>query len=245
MKLALGVLGNATSLALFMSPLPTFWMIYKLKSTREYSVFPYLCTLFNCAVWLLYGSPYVKPHNLLLLTINGAGFILELFYLMSYLTFASKKNKVMIVQLTIAMSLILATVVVITILVIHTLANRQLLAGTLCVIFSIAMYASPFCVMREVIKTKSVECMPFLISLFNLLNALVWFAYSFVTKDIFIRVPNGIGFLCGIIQIILYYVYRNHEEIDDLEIGIKGHHAKPTNIVSIPIKEEETTNPKV
>ncbi|KAH9302080.1 hypothetical protein KI387_013663, partial [Taxus chinensis] len=177
---------NATSVALFMSPLPTFWKIYKLKSTKEYSGFPYACTLFSCAFWLLYGTPYVKPHSLMLLTTNGTGFALELFYLMSYLTFASKKNKVILVQLTIAMSLALATVVVMTILLVHTHASKQLLVGTFCVTLSIAMYASPLCIMSEVIRTKSVKYMPFLVSLFNLLNALVWSAYSIVARDIFI-----------------------------------------------------------
>ena len=51
-------------------------------------------TLFNCAPGLLYGSPFVKPHSTMILTINGAGFVLETFYLISFLTFAPRKKKV-------------------------------------------------------------------------------------------------------------------------------------------------------
>jgi solute carrier family 50 protein (sugar transporter) len=39
-----------------------------------------------------------------------------------------------------------------------------------------------------VIRTRSVEYMPFLLSLFNLLNGAVWSGYSIVTRDIFVAV---------------------------------------------------------
>lgn len=47
-----------------------------------------------------------------------------------------------------------------------------------------------------VIKTKSVEYMPFLLSLFVFLNATVWFAYAIIPEiDIFIAVRQSIPFL--------------------------------------------------
>jgi len=71
-KLFIDIIGNATSLALYSSPMSTFWRIYKFKSTKEYSGPPYVFTLFNCCVGLLYGSPFVKPHSTMILTINSA-----------------------------------------------------------------------------------------------------------------------------------------------------------------------------
>lgn len=209
LQLALGIVGNGTSLALFLSPLPTFWSIYKLRSTQEYSDLPYVCTLFNCALWLLYGTPFVKPNSILILTINGVGFLLELFYLACYLAFASKKKKLKTMRVTFIMTLAFVGVVLITLLVIHTIASRQLVAGTVCVVLSIAMYVSPLSIIGLVIRTKSVEYMPFLLSLFNLLNALVWAAYSVVTRDIFVAIPNAIGCVCGVIQLTVYCMYRN------------------------------------
>ncbi|GLJ19386.1 hypothetical protein SUGI_0349300 [Cryptomeria japonica] len=246
LKLVVGIMGNITSLALYLSPMKTFWGIYKLKSTQEYSGLPYACTLFNCCLWALYGAPFVKPHSTLLLTINGAGIFLEIFYLLSFLTFASRKEKVKTARLAIAMMAAFVIVVVVTIYVLHTYNARQLLVGTLGVILSIAMYASPLSVVRAVIKTKSVKYMPFFISLFTTLNALVWSVYSVMAKDIFIAVPNGIGFLLGIAQLVVYYIYRSQEPV--LPVATKLHKLPETkktdNIFDLPIdiKEVEATD---
>ncbi|GLJ19394.1 hypothetical protein SUGI_0349460 [Cryptomeria japonica] len=212
-RLVVGVIGNITSLALYLSPMTTFWGIYKLKSTQAYSGLAYVCTLFNCCLWLLYGAPFVKPHSTLLLTINGAGFILEIFYLLSFLTFAPKQEKVKTVRLTIAMMVAFLSVVAVTLCALHTYSTTQLVAGTLGVILSIVMYASPLSVVGDVIRTKSVKYMPFLVSLFSTLNALVWSAYSVMARDIVIAVPNGIGFLLGITQLVVYLIYRSSESV--------------------------------
>eukprot|EP01018_Ginkgo_biloba_P032575 Gb_18499 [translate_table: standard] len=233
LKLVLGIVGNATSLGLYLSPLPTFWKIFKLKSTQEFSGLPYVCTLFNCGLWLLYGTPYVKPNSTLILTINGVGFLLELFYLTIFLTYASRKKKLITMHLTLAMSLAFATVVVVTLVAVHTYTVRQLVAGTLCVILSIAMYASPLSIMGLVIRTKSVDSMPFLLSFFNLMNALVWCAYSVATRDIYIAIPNGIGSLSGTVQLILYYLYRNSKPANKIELP----ETKPTDSFTVSIQK--------
>lgn len=44
---------------------------------------------------------------------------------------------------------------------------------------------------RLVIRTRSVEYMPFLLSLFNFINGLVWFGYAFLGGiDVFIAVSQ-------------------------------------------------------
>eukprot|EP00253_Pinus_taeda_P028089 PITA_28089 len=207
-QVVVGVIGNITSLALYLSPMATFWGIYKQKSTQEYSGYPYVFTLFNCALGLLYGSPFVKPHSTMILTINGAGFLLETFYVMSFLTFASRKKKVITVRLSCGLVMAFVLEAAITIFVLHTYRLRQAVVGSVGVILSIVMYASPLSVLKVVIRTKSVECMPFLLSLFNFINALAWVAYAIVTWDLFIGVPSGIGCVLGMVQLTVYFIYR-------------------------------------
>uniref|UniRef100_A0A6N2M7L4 Bidirectional sugar transporter SWEET n=2 Tax=Salix TaxID=40685 RepID=A0A6N2M7L4_SALVM len=69
------------------------------------------------------------------------------------------------------------------------------------------MYAAPLSVMKMVITTKSVEYMPFFISLASLANGVAWSAYALIKFDPFILVPNGMGTLFSVAQLILYAVY--------------------------------------
>lgn len=220
LKLVFGMIGNATATALFLSPAPTFYKIIKKRSTEDYSGLPYVCTLFNCLLWVLYGMPFVKPHSVLILTINGFGVALELFYLVTFVTFAVKEKKKQMMKWILAVVVIYSVVTLVVLFGVHTMNRRQLTAGSMCVVVTIAMYTSPLSVMCMVIRTRSVEYLPFLLSLFNFLNGAAWSGYSVVTKDIFLAIPNGMGFLSGIAQLALHVIYRkavpiNHDEKQD------------------------------
>ncbi|KAH9790622.1 Bidirectional sugar transporter SWEET6b [Citrus sinensis] len=60
---------------------------------------------------------------------------------------------------------------------------------------------------HKVIKTKSVEYMPFFLSLANFANGAVWTAYGLIKFDKFIVVSNGLGTVLGAIQLIIYGCY--------------------------------------
>ncbi|MCL7043792.1 hypothetical protein MKW94_027361 [Papaver nudicaule] len=73
------------------------------------------------------------------------------------------------------------------------------------------MYASPLSIVRLVIKTKSVEFMPFFLSLFVFLCGTSWFIYGLLGRDPFVAVPNGFGCGLGTLQLILYAIYRKNK----------------------------------
>ncbi|KAH0717746.1 hypothetical protein KY285_013777 [Solanum tuberosum] len=91
-------------------------------------------------------------------------------------------------------------------------ASRQTFVGYLSVFSLICMFASPLFIINLVIKTKSVEYMPFYLSLATFLMSLSFFAYGMFKNDPFISIPNGIGGVLGVIQLVLYYRYSNSGE---------------------------------
>ncbi|XP_048539900.1 bidirectional sugar transporter SWEET1b-like [Triticum urartu] len=235
-KFLFGISGNVIALFLFLSPVPTFWRIIRNKSTEEFSGVPYNMTLLNCLLSAWYGLPFVSPNNVLVSTINGVGAAIETVYVVIFLVFASnKKARLRTLGLASAVATVFVVVALVSMLVLHGPA-RKLLAGLAMTVFSICMYASPLSIMRMVIKTKSVEYMPFLLSLAVFLCGTSWFIYGLLGHDLFVTIPNGCGSVLGAAQLILYAIYRNNKgnaaagagklQGDDVEMSVDGRNGK-------------------
>ncbi|THF98639.1 hypothetical protein TEA_008905 [Camellia sinensis var. sinensis] len=153
MASAFGILGNIVSFFVYLAPLPTFYRIYKKKSTEGFQSIPYAVALFSAMLLLYYG--FLKTNGLMIITINTVGCAIEATYLLVFMIYATREAK------------------------------------------------------RLVIKTKSVEYMPFALSFFLTLCAIMWFFYGFLIKDYYIATPNILGFAFGIAQMALYIVYKD------------------------------------
>lgn len=205
-----GIFGNAFALFLFLAPLITFKRIIKKRSTEQFSGVPYVMTLLNCLLSAWYGLPFVSPNNFLVSTINGTGAAIELVYVLIFLVFAPKKEKGKILGLLTLVLTIFAIVAFVSLFALHGKC-RKLFCGIAATVFSIIMYGSPLTIIRLVIKTKSVEFMPFFLSLFVFLCGTSWFVFGLLGKDPFVAIPNGFGCGLGTVQLILYAIYRNNK----------------------------------
>ncbi|KAK7295774.1 hypothetical protein RJT34_18686 [Clitoria ternatea] len=207
MVLIFGLLGNIVSFLVFLAPLPTFYKIFKNKSSEGFQSIPYVVALLSAFLLLYYG--FLKTNAILIITINCIGCVIEISYLTIYIIYAPKKQKIS----TLLFILIADIGGFCLTMLISTFAvkgvNRVHAVGLICAIFNIAVFAAPLSIMRRVIKTKSVEFMPFSLSLFLTLCATMWFFYGFFDNDYYIMLPNVLGFLFGISQMILYIVYKN------------------------------------
>lgn len=206
-RTVVGIIGNVIAGCMFLSPVPTFVGICKKGSVEQYSPVPYLATLMNCMVWTLYGLPMVHPHSFLVVTINGAGCVVEIIYITLFLIYSDRKKRLKVFLGLLLELIFIFLLSFVSLTMLHTVNKRSAVVGTICMLFNIGMYASPLSIMNLVIKTKSVEFMPFFLSLASFGNGVSWTIYALIPFDPFIAIPNGIGTMFAVVQLILYASY--------------------------------------
>ncbi|BAB08422.1 MtN3 protein-like [Arabidopsis thaliana] len=213
LRLSIGILGNGASLLLYTAPIVTFSRVFKKKSTEEFSCFPYVMTLFNCLIYTWYGLPIVSHlwENLPLVTINGVGILLESIFIFIYFYYASPKEKVGVTFVPVIVGFGLTTAI--SALVFDDHRHRKSFVGSVGLVASISMYGSPLVVMKKVIETRSVEYMPFYLSFFSFLASSLWLAYGLLSHDLFLASPNMVATPLGILQLILYFKYKNKKDL--------------------------------
>ncbi|XP_062074620.1 bidirectional sugar transporter SWEET4-like [Humulus lupulus] len=237
LRTVVGIIGNIICLLFFLSPVPTFIRIWKKGAVEDYSAMPYLATLMSCMVWSLYGLPIVHPGSTLVFTISASGVVIEAILVIVFLIFSDKKKRLKLVLLLFLELLIVALLATLSLTLAHSYKKRSLVVGLVGVFVSIVMYSSPLSIMKLVISTKSVEFMPFSLSLASFMNCLVWSTYALIRFDPFVFVPNGLGILFGVAQLILYAVY--YKSTKKIMAERKGKEVNLSDVIVVSVVAEE------
>ncbi|KAK8564008.1 hypothetical protein V6N12_036140 [Hibiscus sabdariffa] len=202
--------GNIISVLVFLAPVPTFYRIFKKKSTESFQSLPYQVALFSCMLWLYYAL--IKRGAFLLITINSFGCVVETIYISMYIAYASKDSRKSAMKLFVAMNVVLFSFILIITHFVLKSSVRAPVLGWICVAISVSVFAAPLNIMARVVRTRSVEFMPFNLSFFLTLSAVMWFSYGLFIKDLCVALPNVLGFVLGMLQMILYAIYRHSEK---------------------------------
>ncbi|KAJ0238460.1 Bidirectional sugar transporter SWEET16 [Hirschfeldia incana] len=203
-----GVIGNVISVLVFLSPVEAFWKIVKRRSTEEYECLPYICTLLGSSLWTYYGI--VTPGEYLVSTVNGFGVLAESIYVLIFLFFVPKPRFLKTITLVLALNILFPAIAIAgTRTAFGDAKTRSNSMGFICATLNIIMYGSPLSAIKTVVTTKSVKYMPFWLSFFLFLNGAIWGVYALLVHDVFLLVPNGMGFFFGTMQLLIYAFYRN------------------------------------
>lgn len=162
-------------------------------------------------LWIYYA--FLKSHTTLLITINSFGVFIETVYICFFLFYATKKARIDAVKLLLLFIVAGFGLVLLLTLFLVKGTNRTHVVGWICLVFSLCVFVAPLCIVKKVIQTKSVEYMPFALSAFLTLSAVVWFFYGLLIKDFNVAIPNVLGFTFGIIQMVLYQIYNKSEKV--------------------------------
>ncbi|XP_060181403.1 bidirectional sugar transporter SWEET1-like [Lycium barbarum] len=224
-----GILGSAATVFLFLVPVFTFKRIFKNKSTEQFSGIPYAMTFLNCLVSEWYCLPFITSGNIPVATINGAGAAIELVYVLIFFLYAPNKQKGKILAMFFLVLLAFAGTALVSVLVFHG-KNRKLFCDTAATIFSIVMYGSPMSIIRLVIRTKSVEFMPFFLSSAVVIPCSCWFIYAMLGIDPLIGISTGVGLGLEIVQLILYFIYCDKKVLNktsaDVPLEMRNGHSQ-------------------
>ncbi|KAJ4766036.1 Bidirectional sugar transporter SWEET [Rhynchospora pubera] len=250
---AFGILGNIISFMVYLAPLPTFYRVYRKKSTEGFQSVPYVVALFSSMLWIYYA--FLNTSVSLLITINSFGCVIETIYIVMYIIYAPKKAKIFTVKILFLLNVVIFGLILLLTLFLSEGPRRVRILGWVCVAFSVSVFIAPLSVIRLVIRTKSVEFMPFFLSFFLTLSAVAWFFYGLLSKDKYVALPNILGFTFGVAQMVLYLIYRNKkpaviEECKDPELGLaigkisateKGAEVHPIDSKSPSSSDEESS----
>ncbi|KAL0534441.1 hypothetical protein IC582_028732 [Cucumis melo] len=156
----------------------TFRRVIRNKTTEQFSGLPYIYALLNCLICLWYGTPLTFTPLICSISIKMLGLLLGVFGLF--------------------------IVIVIGSLQITDLPLQRNVVGILSCASLVSMFSSPLFIINLVIRTKSVEFMPFYLSLSTFLMSISFFLYGLFNYDLFVYAPNGIGTMLGSVQLVLY-----------------------------------------
>ncbi|MCO5564519.1 hypothetical protein L7F22_018180 [Adiantum nelumboides] len=221
---ALGILGNIASVSFFLSSAPAIFRIVRCKSSGGISGDLYILKLFNCMLWCLYGLPYVHPHDVWVVLTNSFGCAFAVLCILAYLSFATRKEKVNLLWKICATLTSFIALVILLVLLSKTQAQRILVVGILSAIVSSGMHITLLSQCKIAIQSRDKKFLHPIESLAAFLKGAIWTAYGLVNLDIFILIPNGIGVMIGVIQVVLVLLLMqqiapklNVENLEDKE----------------------------
>ena len=188
----------------------TFRRIVTRRSTEEFSGVPYVVAAVQCFAWTVYCI--LTPGRLSPGVTNGIGVAVEGAYSAVFMRYVDAGPKRAAFARTLALACS-CSVAATGFLLLGVPARRQAATvGLVADVLNVIMYSAPLGVMGTVVRTRSVEFMPFNLSLGTLGSAACWSAYAIYVGDATILVPNGMGVALALAQLALYARYAGTEE---------------------------------
>jgi solute carrier family 50 protein (sugar transporter) len=226
----IGILGTVVTLFFFLSPANTIAAIARKGSTEHFRGEAFQFLFFNCFLWVIYA---IFQGGLLFTIIsNSTGVFLSVVYVC---VFASNlrppKDAPEIIPYTTTRSYLtpfftalaafglLAGIVQLPMFDFKVGGQKfaAFLFGLIVNIVCVMMYGAPLGIMKQVIVTKSVKYMPFIMIIFTIIVSIFWSSYGIYVGDIWICIPNWLGLLLSLAQLFLYAMYyRNSTPVDNL-----------------------------
>lgn len=196
------------TLGLFLVPLATIRRIQRLKQTGGSLPFPFFAQVANCLIWTVYGL-YLQSRTVIVP--NAVGLALGVYFVYVFRQHTTESLSVFYMGISLLLSWVLGGLL--------CLEAQQAghLVGLTGATASVVMLASPLAGIRIVLATRSTRTMPFEVTALVCITSFSWFVFGkYVAADMFIWVPNLLGFLAGCGQLSLFAKFGFSRDVESV-----------------------------
>jgi len=191
-----------STIGLFLTGIQICNRIYRMRTTGDISGFPFVATLVNCTLWLLYGY---SANISTIVIVNFIGASLQLTYALVYLRYTPDRTSYF--RLIGSAVIFLAIMSFYLQYVVSDRKTAAFQAGIVASIATVIMFGSPLASLRDVILKQSTEALSLPLCFANLIVPIEWVLYGILINDKFVQVPNFLGAILGFVQVSLFYKY--------------------------------------
>ncbi|XP_018339906.1 PREDICTED: sugar transporter SWEET1 isoform X2 [Trachymyrmex septentrionalis] len=101
-------------------------------------------------------------------------------------------------------------------------ANIEFRFGIVVTVLLLLLIAAPLAHLKNVIKTKNTEILPFPLIFMGTLVSFQWLLYGLIIDNVFIIFQNAIGFILSIAQLSLFVIFPSKKS----EVELSNDHRK-------------------
>ncbi len=205
-----GWVGTGISTFFYIAPVIPFIKLIKGEiSYKESPGILLICSFMNCILWGDYG---LLLDRFLIYFANGIGGVITLIWIVIFIIHYVEKR--------FAMALLYNLILIIAIVGIAMLFFFIVpyeVTGKIAMVFNVLMYASPGEKMITVCKTGNYKLIPIWSTLGGTACSACWMIYGIYLVDWNQIIPNCLGVIFSIIQIIvfLFYKIKNGNEVKE------------------------------
>lgn len=204
-------LGSIVATILFYDP---FRNIINKKdiSLEKINNIPFLFMLLQCIMWIAYAC-FAK--NFSIIPVNFIGFIFSLYCNLFFyrLTIIIREDIISFswstrfhMHLFVFMISVSFFCSLLIFFLVQNENEKQFIFGFLCNTCTILFFASPLTTIWNVIRSMDSTSISFSLSLMITLNGSFWVIYGIYKMDLFIIIPNMMGSILGIIQLVIIFI---------------------------------------
>ena len=200
-----GWVGTALALYFYIAPIVPFLKVIKGEMTWKQSPgVLLLCSFLNCILWSDYG---LITNQFSIYLANGLGGTITLIYITIFLIHVADRK----VLLSLFYNFFLICCIVEIYFVFYYLVPFKV-TGIIANVFNVLMYAAPGEKIYQICKGASYQLIPIWSTIGGTACSTSWMCYGIYQKDYYVVIPNALGVLASIVQIVIFVIYRRKQK---------------------------------